>query len=198
MRMSPNISDKLLSKIPKSGVLLDIGCGEGSFLRKLSGKGLTLIGVDPRYKDSCPEIKDDIRILYGTGEAIPCPSDYADCIVLQCVFSLCEPEKTVRETYRVLKKGGTLLVSDLYSEAGSCRALESPLADRIDSREQIEGWFRKWFRQVGFYDETDALLVMLGQAVMNGKSNACIAPADLQRLKKVRARYGLWVWRKDP
>lgn len=197
MKLSPDITERLLSCLPERGAVLDIGCGRGDLLRTLSGRGFRLWGVDPSFRDGVPKLPEDITLLAGTAEAIPLPGESVDAVVAQCVFSLCRPERAAAEMHRVLKKGGLLLLSDLFSDTMPGRAADSPLLGNIYLRDRLEAYFSGRFRKVRFFDETGAMTGMLMQAIMDGEEVRCVSPADRKLLKALKARYGVWVWRKE-
>ncbi len=97
---------------------------------------------------------------------------------------------------RVLKSGGRVILSDLYSDDGAGEAVRSPLLGRVDTRERLEGYFADGFSRTCFSDETPALLGLMAQSILDGE-DGCLAPEDLAMLRRVKARYGLWVWTKN-
>lgn len=197
MEMSPAITDRLTGLLPEQGTILDLGCGDGSLLRSLSGKGYPLLGVDPALQTGDAHRQaEDITLLSGTAESIPLPQESVDIVIMQCVFSLCQPKETVAEILRVLKEGGMLLLSDLFSDVSFGQTQTSPLLGAIYRRGQLEAFFLPFFQKKAFFDETPALTQMLLQAMMVGESEQCVSCRDLALLRRIRARYGIWVWEK--
>lgn len=188
MKKSPELTEKILALLPERGFGADVGCGGGELCRALSGRGATLAGVEPS-----PEREG---ILPGRAEALPLADESADFLVYQCVFSLCEPERSVSEMRRTLKRGGRVILSDLYSDDRAGEAARSPLLGRVDTRERLEGYFADGFSRTYFSDETPALLGLMAQSILDGE-DGCLAPEDREMLRRVRARYGLWVWTKN-
>ena len=112
MNLSPNIFERLCKNLPEQGCIVDVGCGDGSFLRSLTESDYNILyGIDPCFTDKARS-DDNIKFLRGTAESLPLPDSFAEAIVMQCVFSLCEPVQTVRELNRVLKENGVLLIAD--------------------------------------------------------------------------------------
>lgn len=103
----------------KRGKLLDLGCGSGRhFMKDWDGE---VYGVDfsdsmLRYAVEDAEKKGIKAIVAkSSADSIPYEKDFFDCAIyiatLHCIDSLEGREKSVRELYRVLKKGGRALVS---------------------------------------------------------------------------------------
>ncbi|MDO4490553.1 MAG: class I SAM-dependent methyltransferase [Lachnospiraceae bacterium] len=188
------MSQKILTHIPSGACILDIGCGDGDLLCSLKGMGYTMIGVDPGIPEDTAPASDDLTFLRGTGERLPVTDHWADCVLMQCVFSLCDPRETLLEIRRVLKPGGLLIITDLLSgtvtfQAGLC----SPLT--IHTREDFEGWFTEGFELLEFSDERKALIQMIIEVIFNDEE-LCISQEEQELLKKCKAGYGLWVWRR--
>ncbi len=193
MQLSPEITEHLRALLPPEGAVLDIGCGSGAFLRSLQDDVYSLLGVDPVDPGAFPE-----RILFYQAEAesLPFADESMDVVVMQCVFSLCQPEKTVAEIKRVLKRSGRLLLADLYAKGESVAAQESTLLGRIERKEELEAYFQKDFLLRETIDETPALTQMYIQAIFEGDDNNCIACADLSLIKKAKCGYAIWVFER--
>jgi SAM-dependent methyltransferase len=57
----------------------------------------------------------DLSLMVGRAEELPFDDGSLDGVLCECVFSLLtEPEKALKEFYRVLAPGGHLILSDIY------------------------------------------------------------------------------------
>lgn len=107
-------------KLQKGDVVLDAGCGSGSLLFKLSGYGCSLYGIEQakEYVDYLGRrVRDSgslniTQIKHGTVTAIPFPDEMFHLVVSGDVLEhVKDDDKAVREFWRVLKKGGSCVVS---------------------------------------------------------------------------------------
>lgn len=89
------------------GIVLDCGCGTKPFYDILADKSSRYIGFD----GLCEWEKDRPIDVYGDAHKIPFADESADTILsLSVMEHLPDPETHAEEMYRVLKKGGNLLV----------------------------------------------------------------------------------------
>jgi ubiquinone/menaquinone biosynthesis C-methylase UbiE len=121
-------------------VVLDLGSGTGfdAFLavRKVGKEG-RVIGVDmtdEMLKKARENAKkggfDNVEFRKGDIEDLPLAEEEVDVVISNCVINLApDKEKVFRETYRVLKPGGRLMVSDV--------ALTKPLPDEIKNDDEL-------------------------------------------------------------
>ena len=111
-----HISKYIMDVLPKSGVLLDIGCGTGLFVERYVGTGCSAVGLDISRKmiekARCRCTSCDFTI--GTGEKIPFRDNSFDGISSLLVFSYVkDPKEMLSEAFRVLKPGGSIAICTL-------------------------------------------------------------------------------------
>jgi ubiquinone/menaquinone biosynthesis C-methylase UbiE len=102
--------DLLLPYVKKDNVILDAGCGKKGIMNKYSGKFKRAVGID--LSPEAIKINKCLdEFVVGNLENLPFPDGSFDIIISQWVVEHMEnPEKCYREFFRVLKKGGGLIL----------------------------------------------------------------------------------------
>ena len=99
--------------INKDDLILDYGCGPGTFsikLSKLTNKNVHSVDISKQFLEECEKSKkkynsDNIKTQLIEGNKLPFNNDYFDKVLLfDVIHHLEEPEIALREIYRVLKK----------------------------------------------------------------------------------------------
>lgn len=111
--------------IPKSGVIIDLGCAEGIFTRylALASPGRICYGID----------LDGIRMRFGADQRFPAQIKLIQGDVLTAQFPSCtgvvaadflhhipykQQELVLKKTYRALTSGGIFLLKDVDKQGG--------------------------------------------------------------------------------
>jgi SAM-dependent methyltransferase len=101
--------DKLLHKsaVLYKGILYDLGCGEAPYKPFFLQYADQYVGVD--WPDSFHNTNADI--LADLNKPLPIEAETADTVVsLSVLEHLCEPQIMLDECFRILKKGGMLIL----------------------------------------------------------------------------------------
>jgi SAM-dependent methyltransferase len=97
---------------PSSGKALDIGCGEGTFLRLLQKEGWECHGSELTAESASRASRLGIPVSVGPIDGQRFPPHSFDLITLwQVLEHLPEPMKTLATATHLLKKGGILAIS---------------------------------------------------------------------------------------
>ena len=104
--------------LKRGSKILDIGCGEGDTADFLTREmGMDVVGIDPsrdmvkRANEKYP----DLNIDFGEADFLEFSSFEFDGVLMECSLSVAYLQTEVlHEIYCVLKKGGKLIITDLY------------------------------------------------------------------------------------
>jgi len=102
-----------ISQFVKPGKILDIGCGRGLFLEVMRRGGWDTIGTELNEQTAFYSIKTyDSKIFTGDIIQHKLPAESLDVInINQVLEHLKNPHKVIKESHRLLRKGGILIIS---------------------------------------------------------------------------------------
>jgi len=104
---------RTITRIKDKGVLLDIGCGDGSFLRYLNEHTMfDVMGteINEQYVDLIKQ-EYGIAVKFGDLNQLNLPGDHFDVITMWDILEhVSNPKQMLEETKRVLKPDGILLL----------------------------------------------------------------------------------------
>lgn len=99
----------MLNEHPK---LLDVGCGNGSYLKQMKSLGWEVIGLDPDRAASQNTKGNGMTIINCGVEDNPFKNETFDAITMNHVIEhLYEPLLALKECYRILRPGGLLWIA---------------------------------------------------------------------------------------
>jgi len=95
------------------GLLLDVGCGNGSFLATMRSLGWQVLGVEPdREAASGARKRYGLPVVVTRLEDVALPAESVDVVTLAHVIEhLYDPLVGLAECWRLLRKGGRLVVA---------------------------------------------------------------------------------------
>lgn len=105
-------------RLPVTAFALDLGCGNAATLRYLSSTyGWTCLGVDysAGILQRTQQLDPKLMIVQGMAEHLPLVKECMDLILCECVLSIFQMEQVLVACRRILKPGGYLLISDLFT-----------------------------------------------------------------------------------
>lgn len=109
----PGIRAVILGTVDSGGVrrVLEVGCGTGRWTAELARAGCDVSGIDPSAEmlaRASSRVAADLR--QGSAEALPWAADCFDAVFyINSLHHISAPEDALREAFRVLRRGGTLL-----------------------------------------------------------------------------------------
>ena len=109
--------DILINRIGRVRRILDVGCGDGYLMSRVSACGDAVVGIDPEFA-GVALATDKLRrwrnctVIQASGYDLPFGDDYFDVVLLADVIEHLErPARSLQEITRVLAPNGTLLVT---------------------------------------------------------------------------------------
>lgn len=190
---------------PAPAAILDIGCGRGERLHALSEHfpDAYCLGID-RDEENLAEAAKAFpggKFLCADAEEMPVSDENFDLALCECSLSLFKnPDKCLREIYRALRPGGVLLLAEICtfeSEPLSRPAPDGEALGSIFSRGFIEAMLsEKGFDILSFSDRSADLAAMAAQMIFDGSFCDCVGADTALMMRKLRAGYGLWTFRK--
>jgi SAM-dependent methyltransferase len=109
-RLRPAPPDEAVDWLLPAGceVAVDLAAGTGLLTRALARRVPRVIAVEPdeRMAAVLHERSPGVRVLSGTGEAIPMPEASADGVFVSSAWHWMDPERAVPQIARVLRDGG--------------------------------------------------------------------------------------------
>jgi ubiquinone/menaquinone biosynthesis C-methylase UbiE len=134
------------AKIPAMGNLLDIGCGTGHWTIFFKGIGYLPEGIDLSSKMLELARLKEPSLNFIEGDALNLPQDEGTFDIVSMITVLefaSDPDRLLQESYRVLRKGGALIIGSLNRISGLGESLSRnpfPPYDRayLFSLEELE------------------------------------------------------------
>jgi SAM-dependent methyltransferase len=139
-------------------LLLDVGCGDGRFARKLEAAGVRVVGVDPihRFLQRAHGLGDG-EFVRSVAEKLPFLDEMFD-LVLSYVTLVDMPDyrSAIREMARVLLAGGRIVVATI-----------SPFTSSTNGWVKDEEGRKLFFPVDRYLEETEQTLAWKGIQIVN-------------------------------
>jgi SAM-dependent methyltransferase len=105
-RRKLKVVDDFILDLPNQADVLDVGAGEGVLVNRYRSRGFGIVGVDANYQSELVKRADLLSLPFEDGHF-----DGVLCLDVLEHINLLDQPRAVKETYRVLKKDGLLLLS---------------------------------------------------------------------------------------
>lgn len=153
-----------LAGLPQGSNVLDMGAGSGEAVRLMQALGYDAQGIDLEPRSEDVEQGDFLHLPYSDASF--------DAVLSQCTFFISgDVPGALREARRVLKPGGTLLLSDVFFE------VPAPIVEAAG------------FELFKLEDMTEAWREYYLEALWRGEDCGCVLPRG-------KCRYWLIIARK--
>jgi 2-polyprenyl-3-methyl-5-hydroxy-6-metoxy-1,4-benzoquinol methylase len=186
-----------MANIRPEGLVVDIGCGQGATAGLLAELGYDAVGIDMDADtvSSAAAAYPAARFVMGDACALPFGDEAADGVLIECVLSLVpDASKALEEAARVLRYGGSLVLTDLYAkkeglETGGLFLRKKEIIEALVTAAGLE--------VVLFEDHTPSLREYYAKLIFEGEGAACaFYGADMTLMKRAGAGYFLLVAKK--
>ncbi len=180
-----DLTDRALEvcDLPPDSRIADIGCGAGGTLEHIHRtRPYRSVGLDPSAAlvgKAAPRLPSG-RLVRGRAETLPFKNNLFQALFCECVLSILEDKAAVlREFARVLREGGFLIVSDVFSPtaAGQGRLevkAEGPGTNGLPGKQDVVGLLNRfgfslllWEEHKGILKEFAARIILAGGSVPN-------------------------------
>ena len=105
---SRELTEVVECEVKEGGTILDVGCGSGELVSRLSERGYRCIGVE---RDANTISLRAGRVLEGTAEKLPEMAELFDAIVYSHVVEhLVDPVTALRNAAKLLKPSGVMVI----------------------------------------------------------------------------------------
>lgn len=158
--------DRVLAAMPK--VILDLGCGEGRFCRKLAGSVDHVFGIDPTEAlISYAKNQGGADYVIASAEDLPFADRSFDMVISYLsLIDISDIPKALSETHRVLRLNGRFLIANLNPWTTASQSQGTPVKnpdgtttltmDRyLDAFPSWAEWrgirIQNWHRPMSFY-----------------------------------------------
>jgi len=166
--------------LPSGARVLDLGCGPAASIEHLRVKHqLDAVGLDPsemllrlgRRRDP------SLRLIQSPGEWLPIADDQFEAVLTECSLSVMKnSDRALAEFWRVLRRGGYLILSDIYArnpagiEALKYLPIDSCLCGAVSQTQIIDRVVVQGFEMKLWEDHTSALNVFAAQLIWSNGS----------------------------
>jgi ubiquinone/menaquinone biosynthesis C-methylase UbiE len=113
-RRQARVLTALLREETRPAVVLDVGCGDGSTLAVAaeSNPGHRFAGIDWSAEALRQASRQGLTVIRGAAPGLPVADGVADVVIMsELIEHLVDPDGAVAEVRRVLRPGGSLLLS---------------------------------------------------------------------------------------
>lgn len=146
-RLPQRLARALLTEKTAQGSILVVGCGRGGeavLLHQLSGAHIIGVDFTPFNIKSAEEyakekgLSDTVTFLVGDAGDLPVDTGSISCVFsCESAFHYENKERFIRESYRVLKEGGLLLIADIVRKIPTEKLLENEIEILHDFRKML-------------------------------------------------------------
>ena len=133
-----------LADLPAGAAVLDMGAGAGEALSLLREQGFDARGIDLTPRGEGVEQGDFLHV--------PFPAGSFDAVLSQCAFFVSGDQPgALREAHRLLRPGGTMLLSDVFFE--NPEALLRAAGFAVEHKEDMTAEWKEYYLEALWRDD---------------------------------------------
>jgi SAM-dependent methyltransferase len=101
---------RLIERVPRTASVVDVGCGNGGFVRACLERGIDAVGVEAFPESVAIAQRSGVRVLHARGDDLPFETGSLDVVRLKEVLEhVQEPLALAAEMRRVLRRRGAFI-----------------------------------------------------------------------------------------
>jgi SAM-dependent methyltransferase len=103
---------RYLPRPTRNAALLDVGCGNGDFLRQVEPLGWYAVGLESDPKAYAVAVERKLNVVKGSVPNTGLPDNYFDAVTLNHVIEhVHDPRRVLLELFRISKPGGRVVLT---------------------------------------------------------------------------------------
>ncbi|MFL1895322.1 class I SAM-dependent methyltransferase [Aquimarina sp. 2-A2] len=165
-----------LEKLPATLRGIEVGVGTGRFSKPLGIKE----GIEPATEMADKAIRRGVEIIEGTAERLPYKDIQFDFVMFVTICHLSNVKAAFKEAYRVLKRGGSIIVGFLDKDQTIARSY-------LEKRNQST-----FYRNATFYTVTHIIKLLKEVKFIETEFNQTLFGKleDIKKIQEPKEGYG--------
>jgi SAM-dependent methyltransferase len=115
--------EERLARFGHAGTILDLGCGRGWWLARMSAQGMAPVGVEPDpLRAAAAHARTGVAVAVADGRRLPLADGSVSLVwCVHVLHHLADPQTALAEARRVLSPTGTLILAETVEDHPAIR-----------------------------------------------------------------------------